>query len=169
MLIKQLVVEVKNKVGELHNIVSILSKFNIDMKALLSNTELTDSGVVNKIRMIVMNNELAVSVLENERYKAYLENVVIVDVTDATGSFTPILKVLKDNKLNIAYVYTFLTHVENKALAVFNFDNNEKALKVLKDNQFTIVTNNTIKSRYGNSELFEERNIREYLSTIITP
>jgi hypothetical protein len=169
MLIKQLVVEVQNKVGELHNVVSILSRFNIDMKALLSNSELTDSGIVTKIRMIVMNNELAVSVLENEGYKATLENVVIVDVTDATGSFAPILKILKESGINIEYVYTFLTHVENKALAVFNFDNNEKALSVLKENHFTIVTDHTIKSRYGNSELFEERDIREYLSTIITP
>lgn len=169
MLIKQLVVEAKNQVGELHNIVKILSKNSIDMKALISTAEIIDGDLVTKIRLIVMNNELAVSLLESDGYKAYLEDVVIVDVTDATGSFAPILEVIKNSELNIEYVYTFLTHVENKALAVFNFDDNKRALKVLKDNHFTIVTDHNIKSRYGNSEKFEERDLREYLSTIITP
>ena len=169
MLIKQLVVEATNQPGELYKIVRTLSDNNIDIKALISNAE-TESGVViAKVKLIVLNNEMAVSALQAEGFKAYLEDVVIVDVSDTPGAFTPILSAIRKSETNIEYVYTFLSHVENKALAVFRFDNMEKGLQVLKDSHFTIVTDNTIKSRYGNAPYFEERDIAEYLSTIITP
>ncbi|MFA5478537.1 MAG: hypothetical protein WC002_04950 [Candidatus Muiribacteriota bacterium] len=169
MLIKQLVVEAKNKVGELYNIINILSSNNIDIKAVVSNAQMCDNITIAKVRLIVLNNEMAVHVLEKEGYKAVLENVVIVDISDTPGSLTPILKVIHEANLNIEYVYTFLTHIENKALAVFCFDDNDKAINVLKKHHYTIVTDHSIKNRYGSTQFFEERDLREYLSTIITP
>ncbi len=169
MLIKQLVVEATNKPGELYKIVRTLSDNNIDIKALISNAETEAGVIIAKVKLIVLNNEMAVSTLQAEGFKAYLEDVVIVDVSDTPGAFTPILSAIRKSETNIEYVYTFLSHIENKALAVFRFDNMEKGLKVLKDNHFTIVTDHTIKSRYGNAPYFAERDIAEYLSTIITP
>ncbi|MGM0606984.1 MAG: hypothetical protein ACQESP_01065 [Candidatus Muiribacteriota bacterium] len=169
MLVKQLVVEAKNRPGELHNIVKLLSSNNVDIKAIVSNAQTSDNIVIAKVRMIVLNDETAIEVLKKEGYKAYLENVVVVDVSDTPGSFAPVLELFDKNDINIEYVYTFLTHIENKALSVFCFDNNEKALEILKDSQYTVVTDSTIQSRYGDSEFYEERDLREYLSTIITP
>ena len=49
------------------------------------------------------------------------------------------LGLLNENDVNVEYVYAFVEKKTSKALVVLRTDDNEKSLKLLKDNAFSVV------------------------------
>ena len=135
MAIKQLTVFVENKQGALVDITEILSKNEINLRAL-SIAETQDFGL---LRIIVNDVEKAESILKEDGYIIKITDVVGVKIGDAPGKLTGALKVLDEKKINMEYLYAFMARTEKHAYVVIRVEDNATAEKALTDAGFHLI------------------------------
>ena len=136
MAIKQLTVFVENKHGTLVTVTDILSKHNINLRAL-SIAETQDFGI---LRLIVNDEETAEKVLAQEGYLIKITDVVGVKIGDAPGKLSEALHIIADNDINIDYLYAFMARTEKHAYVVIRVEDNNVAERVLNEAGFHIIT-----------------------------
>ncbi len=136
MSIKQLTVFVENKQGAVVSITDILSKNNINIRAL-SIAETQDFGI---LRLIVNDVDAAEKMLTDAGYLIKITDVVGVKIGDAPGKLTEALKILDENKINLEYLYAFMARTERHAYVVLRVEDNELAMKALTTSGFHIIT-----------------------------
>ena len=136
MAIKQLTVFVENKQGTVVSITDTLSKHNINLRAL-SIAETQDFGI---LRLIVNDEESAEKILKEEGYLIKITDVVGVKIGDEAGKLSEALKVLDNNKINMEYLYAFMSRTEKHAYVVIRVEDNTTAEAALADAGFKLVT-----------------------------
>ena len=136
MAIKQLTVFVENKQGTLVSITKTLSQHNINMSAL-SIAETQDFGM---LRLIVNDIEAAEKILAEEGYLIKVNDVVGVKIGDAPGKLSDALAVLDEKKINMDYLYAFMSRTEKHAYVVIRVEDNAAAEKALEDAGYHIIT-----------------------------
>ena len=136
MSIKQLTVFVENKQGTVVSITDILSKNNINIRAL-SIAETEDFGI---LRLIVNDVNAAEKMLTEAGYLIKITDVVGVKIGDAPGKLTEALKILDENKINLEYLYAFMARTERHAYVVLRVEDNDLAMKALTTSGFHIIT-----------------------------
>ena len=136
MAIKQLTVFVENKQGALVSITDILSKIDINLRAL-SIAETQDFGM---LRLIVNDTETAEKVLKEEGYLIKVNDVVGVKIGDTPGKLSAPLRVLDEKKINMDYLYAFMARTEKHAYVVIRVEDNDAAEKALEDAGFHMIT-----------------------------
>ena len=136
MAIKQLTVFVQNKKGTVVSVTDILSKNNINLRAL-SIAETQDFGI---LRMIVNDEVAAEKVLAENGYLIKVIDVVGVKIGDAPGKLTSALDVLDKANINVEYLYAFMARTEKHAYVVLRVENNEVAEKALVDAGFKMIS-----------------------------
>ena len=127
MIVKQLSVFVENKQGKLVDILELLGKASIDLRAL-SIADTSDFGI---LRIIVDKFEEASTMLQKEGYIVRITDVLGMSVPDTPGSLAKILRALSDGGINVEYTYAFVSHDKGKAYVVLRVENNEEAKKIL--------------------------------------
>ena len=140
MFIKQLSIFVENKFGRLEAIIDCLSKNNINLRAL----SLADTADYGVLRVIVDDADKAKVALSEIGVISKLTDVVAVYLDDRSGGLASVLSVLKNEDVSVEYMYAFLGRKEGKALMVLKADDEQKAEKVLADNNIPMVTQNDI-------------------------
>lgn len=135
MTVKQISVFVENKAGQLAELTDVLSKNNIDMRAL-SIAETKDFGIV---RIIVDDAYNASCVLKEAGYIFSITKVLAAEIPDDPGSLFRILKILGDNGINLEYTYAFITRQKDTAYMIFRVEDNEKAIEVLTKNDVKLI------------------------------
>ena len=135
MAIKQLTVFVQNKKGTVVEVTDILSKNNINLRAL-SIAETQDFGI---LRLIVSDESAAKKVLEENGYLIKVIDVVGVKIGDAPGKLTAALDVLDKADINVEYLYAFMARTEKHAYVVLRVEDNAVAEKVLTDAGFRLI------------------------------
>jgi hypothetical protein len=60
-------------------------------------------------------------------------------VDDQPGGLEKALGLLNDENINVEYIYAFVEKKTSKALVVLRTDNNELALSILEENNFSII------------------------------
>ncbi len=136
MAIKQLTVFVENKQGALVSITDILAKNNINIRAL-SIAETESFGI---LRLIVNDEKLAETKLEEEGYLIKITDVVGVKIGDAPGKLTGALEVLDKVNINMEYLYAFMSRTEKHAYVVLRVADNDAAEKALKEAGYHLIT-----------------------------
>jgi len=126
MIVKQLSVFVENKQGKLVDILELLGKASIDLRAL-SIADTSDFGI---LRIIVDKSEEASTMLQKEGYIVRITDVLGMSVPDTPGSLAKILRALSDGGINVEYTYAFVSHDKGKAYVVLRVENNEEANKI---------------------------------------
>lgn len=134
MAIKQLSVFLENKQGRLWKSLNLLKSENIDIRAL-SIADTSDFGI---LRMIVSDPEKAKSLLEND-FAVSLAEVLAIEVEDQPGGLEGALGLLNEHDINVEYIYAFVEKRTSKALIVLKTDDNVKSLKLLNENNYSIV------------------------------
>ncbi len=127
MSVKQISVFLENKPGQLNHMTNVLSKHEIDMKALAL-AETTDFGIA---RFIVDDVLETVTVLNQEGYISRLTPVVAVEIPDEPGALNRVLQVFTDNDINLEYMYAILSSEGQKAYMIFKVHDDEKASAAL--------------------------------------
>ena len=135
MAIKQLTVFVQNKKGTVVSVTDILSKNNINLRAL-SIAETQDFGI---LRLIVNDEKAAEAVLAENGYLIKVIDVVGVKIGDAPGKLTAALDVLDKADINVEYLYAFMARTEKHAYVVLRVEDNAVAEKVLTDAGFRLI------------------------------
>ena len=127
MAIKQLTVFIQNKQGSVVSVTDILSKNNINLRAL-SIAETQDFGI---LRLIVNDEKAAEAALLEGGYLIKVIDVVGVKIGDEPGQLTGALSVLDKEGINVEYLYAFMARTEKHAYVVLRVEENEKAEAVL--------------------------------------
>ena len=140
MQIKQLSIFVENKEGRLAEITQILAENEVDIRAL-SLADTTDVGI---LRIIVNNPDVAVKALRDKGMTVSLTNVIAIGIADKPGGFAQAVKVLSGADISIEYLYAFVSRSGSTAYVILRVENNEKAIEVLKNAGFTILTQSDI-------------------------
>ena len=136
MAIKQLTVFIQNKKGTVVSVTDILSKNNINLRAL-SIAETRDFGI---LRLIVNDYKMAEKVLSENGYLIKVIDVVGVKIGDAPGKLTEALDVLDKSDINVEYLYAFMARTEKHAYVVLRVEENEKAEAALVNAGFKMIT-----------------------------
>ena len=136
MAIKQLTVFVQNKKGTVVSVTDILSKNNVNLRAL-SIAETQDFGI---LRLIVNDEVTAEKVLSENGYLIKVIDVVGVKIGDEPGRLTEALGVLDRADINVEYLYAFMARTEKHAYVVLRVEENEVAEKALTDAGFKMIT-----------------------------
>ena len=126
-MVYQISVFLENRAGQLAEIVNVLAENNVDLRAI-SIAETEDYGV---LRMIVDNTEKTTSILMQHGYLLSMTPVLVVAVPDQPGGIATILSTLAEGNIDIEYMYSLFTHIENKAYIVFRVAEEEKFVALL--------------------------------------
>jgi len=100
--IKQLSIFVENKMGELTDITTLISKNNISFKSI----NLVDANEFGILRVIVDDSDKTKKVLDDEGFSLTITDVLAVEIDDHVGSFNEVITELSNNNINIEYTYT---------------------------------------------------------------
>ena len=136
MAIKQLTVFIQNKKGTVVSVTDILSKNNINLRAL-SIAETQDFGI---LRLIVNDEKTAETVLAENGYLIKVIDVVGVKIGDEPGQLTEALDVLDKANINVEYLYAFMARTEKHAYVVLRVEDNEAAERALTDAGFKMIS-----------------------------
>ena len=136
MAIKQLTVFIQNKKGTVVSVTDILSKNNINLRAL-SIAEKQDFGI---LRLIVNDEKAAEAVLTENGYLIKVIDVVGVKIGDEPGKLTAALDVLDKADINVEYLYAFMARTEKHAYVVLRVEDNAVAEKALTDAGFKMIS-----------------------------
>ena len=132
MTLQQLSVFIENKSGRLSEIISILAKSGVDIRAL-SIADTTDFGI---LRLIVDKVDLAVDTLKEHNMAVSKTEVIGIKPKDEIGSLANLFALLSENGVDVEYAYAFI----NNECVVIRVENNDKAISVLKQNSFTLAS-----------------------------
>ena len=141
MAVKQVSVFVENKEGRIKKAIDTLAKENINIRAL-SIADTTKYGI---LRLIVSDNEKAINALEKDGFIVKENEVVLLAIKDEPNGLNSTLAIFEDKKLNLEYVYAFVSTKVDEAIVVMRFENMEKAIEALKDSDVKVLDEEDIK------------------------
>jgi len=127
MIVKQISVFVENRPGKMAELAEVLYQHQIDMRAM-SMAETKDFGI---LRLIVDDTYKTSTVLKEEGYIFSITPVLAVAVPDEPGGLMHILEVLKDEEINLEYMYAFIARRKDSAYMIFRVEDAEHAKKAL--------------------------------------
>lgn len=130
MKLKQIVVSIENAAGRLYEVTEALGKAGINLRAL----NLVDTGAFGQLRLLVSDVATARRVLMELQIPAYVNEVVAAEIDDRPGSLARLLKPLTAANVNVVFMYAFITMASGKAVMIFRFSDNDKAIEVLRAN-----------------------------------
>lgn len=139
MTIRQLSVFLENKPGYLDEMLSVLSKNEINIAALTI-ADTSDYGIV---RLIVSDPQLALEKLREAQYTVRIHDILSLEMHPEPGSLYKILNLFTIAGISVEYIYAF--SFGSKSVMVLRTDNREKAVEVIKQNQLKSITEDDLK------------------------
>lgn len=130
MILKQLSVFIENAPGRLYEVTSALGEAGINLRAL----SLVDKGDFGVLRLLVPDVNLARRIMMEKQLPARVDDVVAAEIDDQPGKLAAILKPLTQAHINVQYMYAFVGFRAGKAIMIFHFSDNKKAITVLQKN-----------------------------------
>lgn len=135
MKLKQITISIENSPGRLYEVTKALGDAGINLRAL----NLVDTGLFGQLRLLVSDITTTRRILMEMQMPATVNEVVAAEIEDKPGSLAEMLKPLKDAHVNVLYSYAFLGFSENKAVMIFRFSDNDKAIRVLQQNGYKLL------------------------------
>jgi hypothetical protein len=139
MKLKQIVVSIENAPGRLFEVTEALGKAGINLRAL----NLVDTGAFGQLRLLVSDVATARRVLMELHIPAYVNDVVAAEIEDKPGSLARVLKPLTEANVNVVFMYAFIGFSSGKAVMIFRFSNNDKAIELLQRNGINLLDSNS--------------------------
>jgi hypothetical protein len=138
--IRQISVFVENKQGRLSAIIRILKDNGINIRAI-SIADTKDFGI---LRLIVSDPDLACEKLREQKCTVTITEVVAIEIQDELGMLSSVMDILAEDKVNVEYMYAFLSKSDNKASIILRVDDNIKASEAFKKAGVIQLTENNI-------------------------
>lgn len=136
MKITQISLAIEDSPGKLYEVTNALGEAGVNIRAL-NLVETVDFGTV---RMIVSDIATSLRVLKEMHVPVHTDEVVAVELEDKPGSLADCLKILKDVKINVRYVYAIIGSASGKAIMLFHFDDNDGAIRVIREKGLNLLT-----------------------------
>lgn len=128
--LKQIVVSIENSPGRLYEVTHALGRAGINLRAL----NLVDTGAFGQLRLLVSDVAKARQLLMEMHIPAMVNEVVAAEIEDRPGQLANVLKPILDADINVVFMYAFLRQSSDRAVMIFRFADNDKAIAVMQAN-----------------------------------
>jgi hypothetical protein len=135
MKLKQIVISIENSPSRLYNVLKELSDAGINLRAL----NLVDTGAFGQLRLLVSDVTKARQILMEMHIPAYVNEVIAAEIDDRPGSLSDLLHPLMEADVRVAFMYAFIGKSTGKAIMIFRFTDNDKAIEILQENRITLL------------------------------
>ena len=135
MKLKQISVFTENSPSRLYEVTKALGEAGINLRAL----NLVDIGDFGVLRLLVSDVITARQLLMKKQFPARVDDVIAAEIPDKPGSLSAVLKPLLEANVNVTYMYAFTRFSPGKAVMIFHFSDNDKAIKILQKQGITIL------------------------------
>jgi hypothetical protein len=125
-VVDQISVFLENETGGLADVVDVLARSAVDIRAL-SLADETDFGI---LRLIVNDTDRATFALKDAGFTVRKTPVVAVQIPDRPGGLATTLNALRG--IAVEYMYAFVRKSGEQALVVFRFDDAAQAVETLR-------------------------------------
>jgi len=128
MKLKQVSIFIENSPGRVFEVCQALGAAGINLRAL----SLADSGDYGVLRILVSDVTTARRIFMRKNLPARVDEVVAAEIADEPGSLAKILKALLEAKVNISYMYSSIGFSSGKAMVIFRFNDNDRAITIMQ-------------------------------------
>ncbi|HMK48843.1 MAG TPA: ACT domain-containing protein [Thermodesulfovibrionales bacterium] len=128
MNVEQISIFLENKSGRLAEVTRTLSEADVNIRALY----LADTADYGILRLIVNDTEKARRVLKDKGFTVEKTRVVAIEVPDRPGGLSGILEAIKNEGINVEYMYAFVEKSGKNAIVIFRFDELDRSINILK-------------------------------------
>lgn len=137
MKLKQLSIFLENAPDRLYEATQALAAAGINLRSL----SICDTFEFGVLRILVSDVRLARRVLMEKQYPARVDDVVAAEIDDVPGSLAALLSLLKGSQVNINYMYALAGTggATSKAVMVFRFSDNDRAIEILQNNNIKLL------------------------------
>jgi len=133
--LKQLSIFLENAPGRLYEATQALGEAGLNLRSLcISDT--SDFGV---LRILVSDVATARRVIMEKQLPARIDDVIAAEIEDTPGSLARVLFPFKETKVNVEYMYALAGTSSGKAVMVFRFSDNDRAIEILQGNNVRLL------------------------------
>ena len=125
-VVDQLSIFLENETGGLADVVDVLARAQVDLRAL-SLADETDFGI---LRLIVNDPDRAATALKDAGFTVRVTPVVAVEIPDRPGGLAAVLNALRG--VAVEYMYAFVRKSGEHALVVIRFEDPAAAVEPLR-------------------------------------
>ncbi len=136
----QVSVFAENKPGKIERITGVLSKNNINIRAIT----ISDSGDYGIIKLLLDRPQDGATILNDEGITATVKDIVAIRIKDKPGGLFEVASFLKANDINVEDAYGFMVKSHDEAVFVFQVENIKKTEKLLTDAGFKVLADNEL-------------------------
>lgn len=127
---EEITITTRNKVGILADVSKMLANKGVNIEAVLG----YETGFTAKLLLVTNANLVIVNELKKKKYKIVKETeVLLVDLDNKPGALKVVAMEMKENKIDIKYVYLTpcTCAVKGSSRMVLQTSDNEKAMALL--------------------------------------
>jgi len=137
MKLKQLSIFLENAPDRLYDATYALGAAGINLRSL----SICDTFEFGVLRILVSDLVKARRVLMEKQLPARVDDVVAAEVDDTPGSLASLLSLFKGSQININYMYALAGTggTVSKAVMVFRFSDNDRAVEILRNNNVKLL------------------------------
>ena len=128
MKLKQISIFIENSPGRLYEVSRVLGEAGINLRAL----SLADIGDYGVLRLLVSDVATARRIFMEKNLPARVNEVLAAEIADYPGSLAEVLKPLLEARVNVTYMYSSIGFSSGKAMVIFRFDDNDRAMAILQ-------------------------------------
>ena len=136
MKIKQLSIFLQNRMGSLSKPLEVLSDADVNIRAMC----MADTSEFGILRLVVDDPIKGKEALEENNFLVKITDIIGIEMNDAPGGLTSVLDVIRDNLIDLEYLYAFSHKKEDKAILLLHADDIDKLIDVLIKNNIPLVS-----------------------------
>ena len=135
MKTNQISVFIENRSGRLAKITTALGNAGVNIRAM-SLADTSDFGI---LRLIVNNTQKAKETLLDHGFTVRVSKVIALAIPDTPGALGNLLSIMEHAGLNVEYMYAFVEKNMDQAIIIFRFDDTDKAIETLLENDINVI------------------------------
>ncbi len=121
--------------GSLSKPLEVLTFADVNIRAMC----MADTSEFGILRLVVDDPEKGKEALEQNNFLVKMTEIIGVEMNDTPGGLTSVLKIIKNNNIDLEYLYAFSHDKANKAILLLHADDIDNLIKVLQENNVTLV------------------------------
>ena len=121
--------------GSLAKPLEVLTVADVNIRAMC----MADTSEFGILRLVVDNPEKGKEALEQNNFLVKMTEIIGVEMNDTPGGLTSVLKTIRDNNIDLEYLYAFTHDKADKAILLLHADDIDKLIEVLQNSNITIV------------------------------
>lgn len=140
VLMTQLSIFVENQKGRLALLTELLRDNGLDIRAV----SVADTREFGILRLIVNDPKKAAEILQGEGFTVSLTSVLGVGIEDRPGGLCAVMELMRDNGINVDYMYAYISQSLGKAYVILRASDNAQAALLLREHGFELLADSQI-------------------------